>query len=75
MTALDLANTLEVSVRTLTLISDSLVDARRQLLGLGVAVEVLSPEPLRLSLVDFAQQIVRHYHDEQFVYATTPTQV
>lgn len=47
--------------RTLTLVFDSLVDARRQLLGFGAAVEVLAPEPLRLSLLDFAQQIVRRY--------------
>lgn len=47
--------------RTLTLVFDSLYDARYQLLGFGAAVEVLAPEPLRLSLLDFAQQIVQHY--------------
>jgi hypothetical protein len=35
--------------------------ARDRLLGFGRAIEVLAPEPLRLSLVDFARQIVDLY--------------
>lgn len=46
---------------TMDLPFDSFVTARTRLLGLGRAVEVLSPEPLRKSLVDFAEQIVDHY--------------
>lgn len=46
---------------TVTLWFEDLAAARARLLGLGGAVEVLEPEPLRLSLVDFAQQIVALY--------------
>jgi predicted DNA-binding transcriptional regulator YafY len=40
---------------------ESFLVARSRLLGLGRAVEVLEPEPLRRSLVDFAEQIVDFY--------------
>jgi predicted DNA-binding transcriptional regulator YafY len=46
---------------TLDLPFDSFVTARTRLLGLGRAVEVLAPETLRKSLVDFAGQIVGFY--------------
>ena len=46
---------------TLDLPFDSFVAARTRLLGLGRDVEVLEPESLRRSLVDFAEQIVRFY--------------
>ncbi|MBK8049182.1 MAG: WYL domain-containing protein [Anaerolineales bacterium] len=39
----------------------SIEDARSTLLGFGGAGEVLAPEPLRLSLADFAQQILKTY--------------
>lgn len=39
----------------------SLWVARERLLGFGGAVEVLAPEPLRLSLIDYAQQILKRY--------------
>ena len=39
--------------------------ARQNLMGLGRGVEVLSPEPLRLGLIDFARQIARLYGDEK----------
>lgn len=45
----------------LSLPFESLEDARAKLLGLGAVVEVLSPLPLRLSLADFAAQIVKIY--------------
>jgi hypothetical protein len=35
--------------------------ARERILGLGRAIEVLAPEPLRLSVIDFARQIVDFY--------------
>ncbi|MGZ9223435.1 MAG: WCX domain-containing protein [Anaerolineales bacterium] len=38
--------------------------ARTRLLGLGRAVEVLEPEALRRSLVDFAEQIVGFYKNK-----------
>jgi predicted DNA-binding transcriptional regulator YafY len=47
--------------RTLTLTYNSLESARSRLLGFGGAVEVLTPEALRLSLADFAHQIVAKY--------------
>ncbi len=40
---------------------ESFVAARTRLLGLGRAVEVLEPESLRRSLIDFAEQIVKFY--------------
>jgi hypothetical protein len=40
---------------------DSLYAARTAILGLGGAVEVIEPEALRLSIADFAAQIVRRY--------------
>jgi len=46
---------------TLDLPFDSFIAARSRLLGLGRAVEVLEPETLRKSLVDFAKQIVDFY--------------
>jgi predicted DNA-binding transcriptional regulator YafY len=46
---------------TLDLPFESFVAARSRLLGLGRAVEVLEPESLRMSLVNFAEQIVGFY--------------
>jgi predicted DNA-binding transcriptional regulator YafY len=46
---------------TLDLPFESVVAARTRLLGLGRAVEVLEPESLRKSLIDFAEQIVGFY--------------
>ena len=40
---------------------ESYTAARTRLPGLGRAVEVLEPEPLRRSLVDFAEQVVAFY--------------
>ena len=41
-----------------------LEEARREILALGGAVEVLSPESLRRSITDFAEQIRRVYEQE-----------
>lgn len=46
---------------TLTLPFETLVGARERILGFGRAIEVLEPEPLRRSIVDFATQIVDFY--------------
>ena len=46
---------------TLELPFESLEDARTRLLGLGGALEVLSPQALRYSLLDHAEQIVSLY--------------
>jgi predicted DNA-binding transcriptional regulator YafY len=46
---------------TLDLRFESIIAARTRLLGLGRAVEVLEPEALRKSLIDFAEQIVGFY--------------
>jgi len=46
---------------TLRLPFESLHAARARLLGLGGAVEVLEPRPLRESILDFAQQVVALY--------------
>jgi len=40
---------------------DTFEDARQNILNLGRAIEVLEPEPLRLSVIDFAHQIVDYY--------------
>lgn len=47
--------------RTLTLPFRSLESARRHILAYGGAVEVLTPPALRLSLQDYAQQILNIY--------------
>lgn len=49
---------------TLPLHFETFVEARTRLLGLGRAVEVLEPTALRLSIIDFASQIVAFYQDE-----------
>jgi predicted DNA-binding transcriptional regulator YafY len=46
---------------TLALPFERFEDARARLLGFGSAVEVLTPRALRLSVMDFAQQIVEFY--------------
>ena len=46
---------------TLDLLFDSFVTARTRLLSLGRSVELLTPEPLRKSLINFAEQIVKFY--------------
>jgi predicted DNA-binding transcriptional regulator YafY len=46
---------------TLSLTFDALDAARTRLLGLGNAVEVLAPAPLRRSIADFAERIVEMY--------------
>ena len=46
---------------TLTLPFESFEAARERILGMGRAVEVIEPEALRLSVADFAQQIVALY--------------
>jgi predicted DNA-binding transcriptional regulator YafY len=50
---------------TVDLPFESFVTARTRLLGLGRAVEVLAPEPLRKSLVDFAEQVVSFYAERK----------
>ena len=50
---------------TVDLPFESFVTARTRLLGLGKAVEVLQPEPLRKSLVDFAEQVVGFYAEKE----------
>ncbi len=47
--------------RVLTLTFDSFESARQRILGFGRAIEVLEPEALRNSVLDFAQQIVDFY--------------
>jgi hypothetical protein len=46
---------------TVTVLCDRLETARTKVLGLGGAVEVVAPEPLRLSVVDYARQIAGLY--------------
>lgn len=46
---------------TLTLSFDSLESARSRLLDFGGALEVLTPEALRLSVADYGRQIVERY--------------
>jgi predicted DNA-binding transcriptional regulator YafY len=46
---------------TVTLPFETFNDARRHILSFGRAVEVLDPEPLRLSVIDYAKQIVDFY--------------
>jgi predicted DNA-binding transcriptional regulator YafY len=46
---------------TFELCFESLEQARSRLLGLGGAVEVLEPEPLRLSVADYGRQVAARY--------------
>ena len=46
---------------TATLTFDTFEGARRNILALGRAIEVLHPEPLRLSVIDYARQIIDFY--------------
>jgi predicted DNA-binding transcriptional regulator YafY len=48
----------------LTLTFESFEAAREKILGFGRAVEVLEPEPLRKSVIDFAQQITHFYESK-----------
>jgi predicted DNA-binding transcriptional regulator YafY len=50
---------------TLELNFESIQAARTSLLGLGRAVEVMEPEALRKSVIDFAEQIVEFYLDKE----------
>lgn len=50
----------------LTLSFESFESARAQILGWGRAVEVLEPGSLRLSVVDFAQQVVEFYQNRNW---------
>jgi predicted DNA-binding transcriptional regulator YafY len=50
---------------TLTLPFERLETARDRILGFGWAVEVLEPEALRLSVIDYAQQIVAFYQERE----------
>jgi predicted DNA-binding transcriptional regulator YafY len=43
---------------------ENFFQARECILSLGSSVEVLEPEPLKLSVIDFAQQILDFYHDK-----------
>lgn len=43
---------------------ESFEAARTRLLGLGRAVEVLEPAPLRMSIIDFARQIASFYQEK-----------
>jgi predicted DNA-binding transcriptional regulator YafY len=48
---------------TVTLPFERFETARDRILGFGRAVEVLEPEALRLSVIDYAQQIVAFYRE------------
>ena len=47
----------------LELAFESFEDARARILGFGNGVEVLAPQALRLSMVDYAEQIVKIYNE------------
>jgi predicted DNA-binding transcriptional regulator YafY len=46
---------------TLPLAFERFEEARERILGFGAAVEVIAPLAVRLSIIDFAQQIVAYY--------------
>jgi len=48
---------------TMSIQFEHFFQAREKLLSLGMAVEILEPEPLRLSVIDFAKQIVEYYRN------------
>jgi predicted DNA-binding transcriptional regulator YafY len=49
----------------ITLSFETLLEARDRILGFGRAVEVLEPEALRKSIIDFATQIASFYRDQR----------
>jgi predicted DNA-binding transcriptional regulator YafY len=51
--------------RTLTLTFASLEEARGYILSFGCAAEVIAPEALRLSVIDFAAQITAFYEKQR----------
>lgn len=57
---------------TLELPFESFISARTRLLGLGRAVEVLEPETLRKSLIDYAEQIVGFYKENRSRQSPAP---
>ena len=50
---------------TLTLPFENFYSARDRILGLGAAIEVLEPLALRLSVIDYAEQIINFYDKEK----------
>ncbi len=50
---------------TVTLPFESLYEARERLLGFGGAMEIVAPEALRKSVIDFARQIVSVYASDE----------
>lgn len=50
--------------KKVTIFYDHFFSARESILNFGNAAEILEPEALRLSVIDFAQQIINYYRDE-----------
>ena len=48
---------------TIDILFDSLEGARKRLLAFGGAVEVLEPQALRLTMQDYAEQILSRYQE------------
>lgn len=48
---------------TVSVYFDNFFEAREKILSMGRAVEVLEPEALKLSVIDFAKQIVDYYQE------------
>jgi len=52
----------EKAWREVTIFFEHFFQARQSILNLGRAAEVLEPDALRFSVIDFAQQIIDFYH-------------
>jgi predicted DNA-binding transcriptional regulator YafY len=50
--------------RSVTIWFDDMYQAREKILSMGGAAEVLEPEALKLSIIDFAKRIIEHYQEE-----------
>ena len=59
--SIDLPAPMQEGWETVEIVFESLQAARASILGYGAAVEILAPLPLRLSVRDFAEQIVNVY--------------
>ncbi len=55
-----------------TIYYENFFRARESILSMGRAVEVLEPEALKLSVIDFAQQIVDYYLEKSSVSNESP---
>ena len=63
----DYENNDDTDWKSITIWFDNMFQAREKILSMGRAAEVLEPEALKLSVLDFARQIVDYYQENKAV--------